>query len=92
MTENRLMNVRDVAAYLGIDALSVYRWASRGRLPCIRLSARCLRFRREDIEQFVASMSNSPTAENETLDRIIKRNSFYPGVNKSKSKGDSNEN
>jgi excisionase family DNA binding protein len=88
MTENRLMNVGDVAAYLGIDPLSVYRWASRGRLPCVRLSARCLRFRREDIEQFVASMSNSPTTENETSDRIIKRNSFHPGVNKSKPRGD----
>jgi excisionase family DNA binding protein len=88
MTENRLMNVRDVAAYLGIDPLSVYRWVSRGRMPFIRLSARCLRFRLEDIEQFVASMSNSPTAENETLDRTIKRNSFHPGVSKSKPRGD----
>jgi excisionase family DNA binding protein len=87
MTENRLMNVRDVAAYLRIDPLSVYRWVGSGRLPFIRLSARCLRFRLEDIEQFVASMSNSPTAENETSDHITKTNTFHPGVSKSKPRG-----
>jgi excisionase family DNA binding protein len=82
MTENRLMNVKDVAAYLGIDPFSVYHWVSQGRLPCVRLSARCLRFRSEDIEQYVASMSNYTAADHVTSDRCSKGAVF------SKSRGD----
>jgi predicted DNA-binding transcriptional regulator AlpA len=43
MTE-RLWNVEEVANFLGLAIGSVYHLVSQGRIPCVRLSARCLRF------------------------------------------------
>jgi excisionase family DNA binding protein len=39
----RLWQVADVAAYLGVSRSQVYAWAARGELPALRLG-RLLRF------------------------------------------------
>lgn len=57
MTERLLLTVREVAELLGIRPGSVYHWVSQGRLPCIRLSSRCLRFRREDLDEWLAGLA-----------------------------------
>jgi excisionase family DNA binding protein len=59
MTERLLLTVREVAELLGIRPGSVYHWVSQGRLPCVRLSSRCLRFRAEEIQRLIAEMSES---------------------------------
>ncbi len=56
MTTNCLLTVRDVAEFLGVGPNCVYRWSEAGKLPCVRLSQRCLRFRAQDIEKFVAGL------------------------------------
>ncbi len=45
----QLMDVHDVAAYLGIHPVTVRVWAGNGKLPAIHLSPRALRFRASDI-------------------------------------------
>jgi excisionase family DNA binding protein len=46
------LTVKEVAEYLRVHPLTVYTWAKSGRLPCIRLSKRSLRFLAADIEKF----------------------------------------
>jgi excisionase family DNA binding protein len=45
----KLLTVAEVADLLGISVGAAYRWLSQGRLPCIRFSARCVRFRESDL-------------------------------------------
>jgi excisionase family DNA binding protein len=54
---DRLLNVGEVAAILGLVSGSVYHMVSQGRLPCVRLSARCLRFKESAIRQLIDSLA-----------------------------------
>ena len=54
---NQLMTVSEVAEYLGLAVGTIYHMVSQKRLPCVRLSARCLRFRRSDLDEFIANLA-----------------------------------
>ena len=47
----KLLTIREVAEHLGIATGTAYHWLSAGRLPCVRLSSRCVRFRESDVER-----------------------------------------
>jgi excisionase family DNA binding protein len=49
----KLMNVNEVAALLGLAPGTVYHLVSEKRLPCVRLSRRCLRFQPSAIEEYI---------------------------------------
>jgi excisionase family DNA binding protein len=53
----RLLDVKEVAELLGLAVGSVYHLVSEKRLPCVRLSARCLRFRESAIERTIQDWS-----------------------------------
>ena len=55
----KLLTVREVAERLGIAPGSVYHWVSQNRLPCVRLSPRCVRFREKDLETLIERLSAS---------------------------------
>jgi predicted DNA-binding transcriptional regulator AlpA len=55
--QRRLWNVTEVAEFLGLAIGSVYHLASQGRIPCVRLSARCLRFDPDVIAVWVQEKS-----------------------------------
>lgn len=46
------LTVKQVAARLAIAEWTVYDWARSGRLPCIRMSRKALRFAEADIAKF----------------------------------------
>jgi len=50
--EGRLLTVREVARFLGMHEKTVYLWAARGALPCIRIGNR-LRFSVADVTRWV---------------------------------------
>ena len=52
MNEHRLLNVYEVARYLGVSTRTVYRLVSRGELKGVMVG-RLLRFRPQDIERFI---------------------------------------
>lgn len=62
MNDDRLMDVNEVAEFLGLAVGTIYHLVSEKRLPCIRLSARCLRFRRSDLEKLIANLAEAPAA------------------------------
>jgi excisionase family DNA binding protein len=46
------LTVKEVAERLRVHPWTVYMWARSGRLPCIRLSKRSLRFLASDIAKY----------------------------------------
>jgi excisionase family DNA binding protein len=50
--EDRLLTVRELAAYVRVNPFSVYRWVAQKRIPHLRVG-RTLRFRLEDIDEFM---------------------------------------
>jgi excisionase family DNA binding protein len=56
MSSEALLTVRDVAELLGLSVGSVYHLISQKRIPVVKLSSRCVRFRRSDIDAWIASL------------------------------------
>jgi excisionase family DNA binding protein len=48
------MDVKEVAELLGLAPGSIYQLISQSRITVVRLSARCVRFRRSDIDRWIA--------------------------------------
>ncbi|MCP4602761.1 MAG: helix-turn-helix domain-containing protein [Proteobacteria bacterium] len=49
MSQNVLLNVKEVADFLRINVSTVYSWAQNGELPAIKIG-RSWRFRQSDLE------------------------------------------
>lgn len=50
---DRLLTISEAAELLRISPLSLYHWAADGRVPCLRLSKRCLRFSLRAIREWL---------------------------------------
>ncbi len=70
MTEHpqSLMTVREVAQFLNLSVGGTYQLVSQKRIPVTRLSSRCIRFRRSDLEQWIAGLTQ-PAETNAGLHR-----------------------
>ena len=55
---DRLLTVRDLAERLRVTPTCVYRWLAENRLPAVRFSRRCVRFRQEDVEILIQKLTN----------------------------------
>lgn len=64
IASKELIGVNELAEYLGISTTSVYRMVERRSIPFFRL-ARHLRFRRSDIEWYLAKCFVKPLDEYE---------------------------
>jgi excisionase family DNA binding protein len=49
-----LLDIKAVAALTGFSVGTLYHWVSQRRIPVVRISARCVRFRQSDIEEWIA--------------------------------------
>lgn len=56
MNKDVLLTVHDVAELLGLSVGSVYHLISQKRIPVVKLSSRCVRFRRSDIDAWIATL------------------------------------
>jgi predicted DNA-binding transcriptional regulator AlpA len=60
MMENKeklLIDIRELSELTGIAVGSLYHMVSQRRIPCVRLSQRCLRFSLPAIREWLASLS-----------------------------------
>src|SRR5215217_1001963 len=55
-----LLGTEEVAEYLGVGQVTVYRWCREGSLPCIKIGRRW-RIRRQALEEFVRRSERSET-------------------------------
>ena len=51
--ENSLLTVPEAAEYLRLNIGTVYHYISEERIPVVRLSSRCVRFRFGDLRKWV---------------------------------------
>ena len=55
-----LLSVEEVAGYLGVGPVTIYRWCREGRLPCLKIG-KSWRVRRESLEDFLRQGERSAT-------------------------------
>ncbi|MFI5395314.1 MAG: helix-turn-helix transcriptional regulator [Candidatus Binatia bacterium] len=51
---DRLLDVNEAAAMLGLKPCTLYQWAYERRIPVVKLFSRALRFKRSTIEKLIA--------------------------------------
>jgi excisionase family DNA binding protein len=51
---DRLLDVREAAAMLGVSPKTIYQWAYERRIPVVKLFGKALRFRLTTIEKLIA--------------------------------------
>jgi excisionase family DNA binding protein len=51
---NRLMDIKAVASWTGLSVGTLYHLISQRRIPVVRISSRCVRFRLSDLEKWIA--------------------------------------
>ncbi|MDQ3910630.1 MAG: helix-turn-helix domain-containing protein [Actinomycetota bacterium] len=59
-TKKGLLSAEDVAGYLGVGQVTVYRWCREGRLPCLKIG-KSWRIRRSALEDFLRQGERSAT-------------------------------
>jgi excisionase family DNA binding protein len=59
-----LFTVKELAELLKVSPLSLYHWISEGRLPVIRFSKRCVRFRECDVEKLLDDLRSQDQSTN----------------------------
>lgn len=55
-----LLHVEEVASFLDVGPVTIYRWCREGRLPCLKIG-RSWRIRRESLEEFLRQSERSTT-------------------------------
>jgi excisionase family DNA binding protein len=61
---DKLLTVRDVAQLIAMTPFGVYSLVHKKRIPAVKISRRCLRFRPEDIDRWLQEKSQGvETAE-----------------------------
>lgn len=55
----KLLTVKELAALLGVTPTCVYRWLGDSRLPAVRFSKRCVRFREKDVQELLEQFTDS---------------------------------
>ena len=59
-TKDELLEVSEIARYLRVSDVTIYRWCREGRLPCLKLG-NTWRIRRSALEEFLARGEHSAT-------------------------------
>jgi excisionase family DNA binding protein len=55
--EDRLLTVIEAARFLNLSAGGLYHLISQRRIPVIRISSRCVRFRRQALVAWIESLT-----------------------------------
>lgn len=55
-----LMDIRGASAFTDLSVGTLYHFVSEGRIPFIRISRRCIKFRRSDIEAWLLEKTIFP--------------------------------
>ena len=61
--EKILLTAREVAKLTGFAEGTIRHFVSQHRIPVVRISARCVRFRRSDIDAWLEQMVVAPALE-----------------------------
>jgi excisionase family DNA binding protein len=54
-----LLTIQEVAKLTGFSVGTLYHFVSQRRIPVVRISSRCIRFRRSDLDAWIAHLARS---------------------------------
>ena len=63
LVKDRLLTIQEVAAFTGLQVSSLYHVVSQGRIPVVRLSKRCIRFRYSDLLEWIENLTEKVKEE-----------------------------
>lgn len=66
------MSIKEVAEYLGIHEITVYKLANEGKLPCLKIGG-LWRFQKDILEQWIADEVHKQEAESAETEGNIKK-------------------
>ena len=67
--EDRLLSVEEIAAYLGLNPGTVYKWIKRKAMPARKLGS-LWKFRKEEVDQWVDSGGAAlPDSDDDTTEQ-----------------------
>ena len=66
-----IMNVKEVAQYLGVCPMTIYRFAKRGRIPAFRIGSDW-RFHKDLVDNWIKDNSQALLDEGQRLANICK--------------------
>lgn len=55
--EERLLTINEVSELTGLAVGTLYHFVSQRRIPVVRLSKRCIRFRQSDLSEWIQTLS-----------------------------------
>ncbi len=55
--QNRLLTIQEVARLTGLSVGTLYHFVSQKRIPVVRLSKRCIRFRQSDLSDWIQTLT-----------------------------------
>jgi excisionase family DNA binding protein len=58
--DDRLLTAREVGEYLGVSVHTILDWFESGALPGFKLNGRCVRFRLNEVEAWLAGCRRGP--------------------------------
>jgi excisionase family DNA binding protein len=67
---DRLLTVKDVSRSLGLHSNTVYKLAQKGDIPYVKIHRRRLRFRKDDLDEWIARGSYKPSVFLESLTKV----------------------
>lgn len=73
MSEKILLTVGEVAELTGFAEGTLRHWVSEKRIPVVRISPRCVRFRLSDIEEWLEGKVIGPIVPSGIQNREIRR-------------------
>jgi excisionase family DNA binding protein len=56
----KLLSIKEVSEITGISVGTLYHWVSQKRIPVVRFSSRCIKFRLSDIETWLSEQIVPP--------------------------------
>jgi len=60
MENKELLTIEEVAKFTGLSVGTLYHWVSEKRIPVVRFSPRCIRFRWCDLEAWLQTKTEFP--------------------------------
>lgn len=64
ITNDRLLAINEVSELTGLTVGTLYHFVSQRRIPVVRLSKRCIRFRLSSLERWLDELGEDPTTRN----------------------------
>lgn len=55
--EDRLFTIKEVSELTGLAVGTLYHFVSQKRIPVVRLSRRCIRFRKSDMSDWIQTLT-----------------------------------